>query len=191
MSKEAIIEKILSDAEIRANSFIEEQTAKADEILADAAEQCKSYYYTFKAETDKMVAELQSRAKTVAELDARKLMLASKTKMLDSVFERAVEKLAKLDKEQCKKLLLAMLVSSAEDGDVITLGKAQAAFISEDDVAAVAKQKGINLSLSSEQGDFDGMMLSNNGVDKNLTFEVEVALLREETETQIAKEIFG
>lgn len=191
MSKEAIIEKILSDAEIRANSFIEEQTAKANEILADAAEQCKSYYYTFKAETDKMVAELQSRAKTVAELDARKLMLASKTKVLDSVFERAVEKLAKLDKEQCKKLLLAMLVSSAEEGDVITLGKAQADCIGEDDVAAVAKQKGINLSLSSEQGDFDGMMLSNNGVDKNLTFEVEVALLREETETQIAKEIFG
>lgn len=191
MSREAIIEKILSDAEIRANSFIEEQTAKADEILADAAEQCKSYYYTFKAETDKMVAEVQSRAKTVAELDARKLMLATKTKVLDGVFKRAVEKLTELDKEQCKRLLLAMLLSSAEDGDVITLGKAQADCLDKDDVAAVAERKGIKLSLSGKYGDFDGMTLSNNGVDKNLTFEVEVALLREETETQIAKEIFG
>lgn len=191
MSREAIIEKILSDAEIRANSFIEEQTAKADEILADAAEQCKSYYYTFKAETDKMVAEVQSRAKTVAELDARKLMLATKTKVLDGVFKRAVEKLTELDKEQCKKLLLAMLESYAEDGDVITLGKAQADCLCEDDVAAVAERKGIKLSLSGKHGDFDGMTLTSNGVDKNLTFEVEVALLREETETQIAKEIFG
>ena len=36
-----------------------------------------------------------------------------------------------------------------------------------------------------------GQILSENGVDKNFTFEVEVALLKEQTEAKTAKEIFG
>lgn len=35
------------------------------------------------------------------------------------------------------------------------------------------------------------MILSENGVDKNFTFEIEVALLKEQTEANVAKEIFG
>lgn len=190
MSKEVIVQKIISDAESRANSYIEEQTAKANAILANAADECNSYYRAFKAETDKMVADIEARAKTVAELDARKLLLATKTKVLDNVFARALEKLCKLDKEECGKLLLGML-GVAEDGDVITLGRNQAGCLSKDDIARFAVERGIRLTLSEIAGDFNGMILSGNGVDKNLTFEVEVALLREEIETQIAKEIFG
>ena len=84
-----------------------------------------------------------------------------------------------------------MLRSAAEDGDVITVGKRQRDCLSDGDVAQVAGDKGITLTLAKISGDFDGMILSGNGVDKNLTFEVEIALLREELETQIAKEIFG
>jgi len=191
MSKENIVQKILSDAEIRANSFIEEQTRKADEILADASEQCKNYYYTFKSETDRMVADIEARSKTVAELDARKLILATKTKVLDGVFARALEKLCNLKPENCKALLIAMLAENAEDGDVVTLGKTQSGYLGKGDINAVAKKKGIALKLSDNVGDFDGMVLSNNGIDKNLTFEVEIDMLRDELETQIAKEIFG
>lgn len=191
MSKEAIVDKIISDAEIRANSFIEEQTKKADEILAEAAEQCKNYFYAFKAETDTICADIESRAKTVAELDSRKILLATKTKVLDGVFQRALEKLKKLPANECKDLFKAMLRQVAEDGDTVTLGKAQSEVLDENDVLEIAREKGVSLKLSKSFGDFDGMVLSGGGVDKNLTFEVEVDMLREEFETQIAKEIFG
>lgn len=190
MSKEAIVEKILSDAGIRAESFVSEQKEKADDILAEAAEQCKSYIYTFQAETDKMVSDIESRAKTVAELDARKIMLAKKTELLDRVFNRAVEKLVELDRETARRLLLGML-GAAEDGDVITLGKRQQGCLDKEDIERLAAKKGISLALSDEPGNFDGMILSGNGVDKNLTYGVEIALLRESIETEIAKEIFG
>ncbi len=50
----------------------------------------------------------------------------------------------------------------------------------------------ISLTLSDKLGDFDGgVILSENGVDKNFTFEIEVALLKEQTEANVAKEIFG
>ena len=147
MSKEHIVEKILLDAKLRANSFVKEQTDKADDILADAAEQCKQYIYTFKSETDKMVADIESRSKTVAELDARKLTLAAKTRLLDEVFRRAADKLASLGKDECRALLIAMLRSAAEDGDVITVGKRQRDCLNDGDVAQVAGDKGRYLRM--------------------------------------------
>ncbi|MDE6302251.1 MAG: hypothetical protein K2M36_01500 [Clostridia bacterium] len=189
MSKESIVQKILSDAEIRANSFIEEQTAKADEILTEVDKQCEKYRSSFRKETDRMVFDHEARSKSVAELEVRKLMLAAKAKLLDGVFERAAELLKALDGDTQKKLLLGML-GAAEDGDVITLGKAQKDLLSKQDIEEYAKEKGIHLSLSENFGDFDGMVISGKGVDKNLTFDVEIALLREEVETQIAKELF-
>ncbi len=190
MSKEAIIQKIISDAEIRANSFIEEQKDKADDIIAQAAEQCKTYYYGFKNETEKAAADIAARAKTVAELDAKKLRLAAKQRILDGVFSSALEKLLAHDRTELKKLLLGML-AEAEDGDVVTLGKRQKGLLTAADINAVAKKMSITLSLSDQSGEFDGMMLSGGGVDKNFTFESEIALLRDSVETQIAKELFA
>ena len=43
MSKEAIIDKILSDARLKADAIIGEANNKADEIIADTAEACKGY----------------------------------------------------------------------------------------------------------------------------------------------------
>ena len=190
MSKESIVEKIASDAKARANSFVREQNEKAKEILADASQQCKSYIYTFKAETDTMVADIESRSRTVAELDSKKIMLSAKTRLLDGVFSRAVEKLASLDRDTQHRLLVAMLNEYAEDGDVITLGRGQRDCLSPYDVSQIAEGKGIALRLSEISGDFDGMILSGNGVDKNLNYGVEISLLREDLETQIAKELF-
>ncbi len=190
MSKEAIIQKIISDAEIRANSFIEEQKDKADDIIAEAAEQCKTYYYAFKNETDKAAADIAARAETVAELDAKKIKLAAKQKILDGVFSAALEKLLACDKAELKKLLIGML-DEAEDGDTVTLGKRQKGILTVADINAVAKRKGIALALSDKEGEFDGMVLSGAGVDKNFTFRSEISLLRDRVETKIAKELFA
>ena len=65
-------------------------------------------------------------------------------------------------------------------------------FDSNIDAEKFAKEKGISLTLADKLGDFDGgIVLSENGVDKNFTFDVEVALLKEQTEANVAKEIFG
>ena len=54
-----------------------------------------------------------------------------------------------------------------------------------------SKKRGINLSLSKDLGDFKGgVVLSGGGVDKNLTLEVEIKLLREQTESEIAGLLF-
>lgn len=191
MSKEAIVEKIISDAHLKAESIIGEANAKADEVISVAAEECKAYLYNFKAETDKMVFDVEARSKTVAELDAKKLALAAKTKVLDVVYERTLDNLRNLDKDTYSELIFAML-QNAKDGDVVTISKREKDIVTTESLAQFAKEKGISLTLSDKLGDFDsGVILSENGVDKNFTFEIEVALLKEQTEANVAKEIFG
>lgn len=191
MSKEAIVEKIISDAHLKADSIVGEANAKADEIISVAAEECKAYLYNFKAETDKMIFDVEARSKTVAELDAKKLTLAAKTKVLDVVYERVLENLKNLDKDAYSALIFAML-QNAKDGDVVTISKREKDIVTTESLAQFAKEKGISLTLSDKLGDFDGgVILSENGVDKNFTFEIEVALLKEQTEANVAKEIFG
>lgn len=191
MSKEAIIDRILGDAQAKANSFVADAQAKADEILGNAAEQCKEYLFASKSETDRLCDEIESRGKTVAELDAKKLQLGAKAQILDSVFKRALDKARNLDGKAYKKVLLGML-EFADDGDVITISEREKDILTKKDVETYAKKKGITLSISDEFGDFDGgMILSGNGIDKNLTFEVEIEALRDSVETEIAKEIFG
>lgn len=191
MSKEAIVEKIISDAHLRAESIIGEANDKADEVISVAAEECKAYLYNFKAETDKMVFDVEARSKTVAELDAKKLALAAKTKVLDVVYERTLDNLRNLDKDTYSELIFAML-QNAKDGDVVTISQREKDIVTKESLAQFAKEKGISLTLSDKLGDFDGgVILSENGVDKNFTFEIEVALLKEQTEANVAKEIFG
>lgn len=191
MSKEAIVDKILCDAQNKANSFVEDARVKADGILAESAEQCKAYLFSSKVETDRMCDDIESRSNTVAELDAKKLILCAKIKIIDAIFARALEKVRTLDDKRYKALLIGML-DIAEDGDVITLSAKEKELISKADIEKIAKKKGISLTLADNIGDFDGgIIMSGKGVDKNLTFDTEIAIIRDEMETSIAKEVFG
>lgn len=191
MSKEAIIDKILSDANLKGDAIIGEANEKADEIISLAAKQCKDYLYKSKTEIDRLTLEIDERSRSVAELDARKLLLAAKTQVLDSVYAKTLEKLRNLDKEQYSALIFAML-ENAKDGDVVTVSEREKDIVTKESLTDFAKKKGISLTLADKFGDFDGgVIISENGVDNNFTLEVEVALLREQTETKIAKEIFG
>ncbi len=191
MSKEAIIDKILSDAQVKAESFKREQTDVADEIIAKAAEECKSYIYRFDHETDVLVEDLLTRSVTVAELDAKKLILGARKQVLDDVFARVLEKLSSLDKKRRKELLLGML-SNAENGDVVTLSQNERDILKKEDIERYAKSAKIELTLCDEYGNFaGGMILSGGGVDKNFTYEVETEQLRDSLEASVAKEIFS
>lgn len=191
MSKEAIIDKILSDANLKGDAIIGEANEKANEIISLAANQCKDYLYKSKTEIDRLTLEIDERSRSVADLDARKLLLAAKAQVLDSVYAKTLEKLRNLDKEQYSALIFSML-ENAKDGDVVTVSEREKDIVTKESLADFAKKKGISLTLADKFGDFDGgVIISENGVDNNFTLEVEVALLREQTETKIAKEIFG
>ena len=77
------------------------------------------------------------------------------------------------------------MLESAQDGDVITISEREKGIVTEASIKELATKKKIKLTLNKELGDFDGgIILSNNGIDKNMTLEVEIASIRDEYEAR-------
>ncbi len=192
MSKQAIIDKILEDAKEKADAIVQENRQKADAIVAAATEDRKRMLDEAEAAAIREANETIARSQTVAGLDAGKLSLGAKRELLDRIFSRALEKLAELDDKTMKALLLSMLTGAAEDGDVVILNARGHELITQEAADKQLAKRKIKVTISPEVGEFaGGMILSGGGADKNLTFESELAALRDRSEADIAKEIFG
>ncbi len=164
---------------------------KGNAILDAAKKECDEQLVAARAEMERASEETLSRSRVVAEMDAKRLILDAKLGILDRVFARALEKLVQLDDEAMKQLLLGML-SYAEDGDEVILNARGRSLINKSVLKAFASSRGISLKLSDEVGDFEGgAKLRHGGIDKNLTFASELAILRDSEEAEIAKQIFG
>lgn len=189
--KEAIIEKIISDAKLKEEALIAEAKAKAEKIIQDAESFCDSY--KAKAQKDKAVAvdDIMNRSKTVAELDAKKMLFGAKNYVVAKTFDMALEKVKNLPKDKYSKIILGML-SYAEDGDVVTISKREKDIVTEAVIKDISAKKKIKLTLNKELGKFDGgIVLSGKGVDKNLTLDSEFQILKDELEEEVAKKLFA
>lgn len=189
--KEAIIEKIISDATVRGEAVIDDAKFKATEIENVAKAVCASMADNAEKERAAAVNDVLTRSKTVAELDAKKLLFDAKNQVVALTFETALNKVKNLPKEKYAKLVMDML-SMAEDGDVVTISKREKDVLTEAVIKEFAAKKKIKLTLNKEFGEFDGgIILSGSGVDKNLTFETEFQLLKDELEETVAKKLFA
>lgn len=188
--KEAIINKIIKDAQRIANSTLEEGGQKAQQIIADAENDARLYRAKNRQESTKEREDILRRRITVANLEVKKLLLSAKQQIIGKAFAESVEAL-RSDAEGYKKLLECML-SYAEDGDILTVAKCDKDILTKDFAEKTAKKKGIALTLNKLYGEFSGgIILSGKGADKNLTLEVELASLRDEIEPEVAAMLFG
>ena len=188
--KEAIIAKIISDAEKIAaeNVHAAEEYALYVKKMAEswAKEYSSAQEKALKIETEDVVA----RKKIVAELDVRKSLLKTKQDILDEIYLKAEQKLCKLGKKPYLSLVLSKIEEFADVGDEVVLSCD--GVISEKDIAESAVAKSKKLSVSKKQGKFcGGVMLVGKICDKNLTFHEIVLAEKEKTAPLIAKKLFG
>ena len=188
--KEAIIAKILSDAEKKAqeNVHAAEEYALYVKKMAEswANDYSAAQEKSLKTETDDVVA----RKKIVAELDVRKALLKTKHDILDEIYLKAEQKLCKLGKKPYLSFVLSKIEEFADVGDEVVLSCD--GVIGEKDIADSEVAKSKKLSVSKKQGKFyGGVMLVGKICDKNLTFHEIVLAEKEKTAPLIAKKLFG
>ena len=189
--KAVLIEKILSDARQEADKIVAEANDYATATLDKARAQAKDKVSVAEKAAETAGVEYVGRRITVAGLDLKKAKLNAKIALLDDVYDKAADAVRNVPDKDYKNLIEGMLDSAAEDGDVVTISKNDAKVLTKAFFDSYSKKRGINLSLSKDLGDFKGgVVLSGGGVDKNLTLEVEIKLLREQTESEIAGLLF-
>ncbi|NCA66831.1 MAG: hypothetical protein EOM87_02060 [Clostridia bacterium] len=191
MSKELIIEKILADAEIKAAEIVQGAQKNAGCIIADVTSETQESSAKAIADAEALAPEQMRRKLSVAELEAKKILLKAKQEVLEKVFESAQDDIRALPKEKYLAFIKDMLTANAEDGDIVIISEIDKALITKAFVAEVAQAMGIKLQLSNECGTFKGgIILSSRCCNKNMTLELELATLREEKEAKIARMIF-
>ncbi len=189
MSKEAILERIISDAQAAADATVAEAEGRAAEIIAEAearAARDRQGTSAIIAERSKAIADGKS---ATARLDGAKVMLAAKRGVIDEVYARALEKLKALPQKDAVRLAEGLLLSYAEDGDELVFATNFAYKAQVLKLAVVAEK---NLKNSGKTADIDGgFILIGKNSDKDLSYGALLALDREERQAEIAAKLFS
>lgn len=179
--------------------------AQADAILAQAEQQCTAIRedYELKAKEaygEKIrtgVKECQDRLDSVdriAQMEARKALLALKQEMVSKSFDTACDMIVNLPTEQYIQLLAKLAAKASVAGDEeIVLNKKDRETVGEAVVSAAnGKIAGGKLTLSAATGSFSGgLILRRGAIETNCTIELLVELCREDMSAELAKVLFA
>jgi vacuolar-type H+-ATPase subunit E/Vma4 len=191
MSKEALLEKILSDAQKTADSILADAENAAAARLGALTDELDAYRAGRREIAAQKAKDIYDSRLVVANLEARKTALQYKQALMNRVYNDVLQALCGMKDKGYTDFFFRLLAKNAENGDVLVINEADKKRITAAALQDFCKKKGITVALSPVHGAFKGgFILQNNLYDKNLTFETLVANLREETETDMTAQLF-
>ena len=136
--------------------------------------------------------ERYERLCSAAEMETRKLTLSAKQKVLAETYDRALEILCSMPREQYLSLLVRLLKAAGGKGnEKIALSAKDRDEIGETLVERANKELNAHYTLAGEAADIRaGLVLISEECDVNCSFETLLALSREKTERGAAKLLF-
>ncbi|HEC91733.1 MAG TPA: hypothetical protein ENI51_01865, partial [Candidatus Atribacteria bacterium] len=149
MSIKDIKEKIISDAKNKANKIIEDANNKAKEIREKAKKESEDIKLKILNRINQEILLKKGKIITEANLAARKTILSTKQDIVEKTFNKALDKIIKLDDKQYLNFIKKIILNNIEKGD-------ETIFISSLDKDRVTKNfiKEINdeLQTNGKQG---------------------------------------
>ncbi|MDE7379521.1 MAG: hypothetical protein K2N14_00580, partial [Clostridia bacterium] len=109
MSEQAIVERIISDAEEEARAIISDAEERAKATIAEANARAERNRKGTEAEVKAKAESISDGKAAAARLDGAKILLGEKRGVIDEVYARALKKLLELSEKDtlflCKRLL--------------------------------------------------------------------------------------
>ncbi len=196
-SQDNIIKRITDEAQKEADAVIAEANAKADELMSASAAETDAEIARIERDAELKAAELRRRRLAVAEMEARKDVLAQKQAILDEAFVGALSKLSELPDSEIEALLTPLVVQEAEgDESLIVPDQSRAQYerslLHSLNRALRKAGKPGKLTLSDKSGDFaGGLVLASDVLEKNISFEALLRGVREDSEKAVSELLFG
>ena len=188
MNEQAIVERIISDAEEEARAIITEAEERAKATIAEANTRAERNRLGTEAEVKAKAQSIFDGKAATARLDGAKILLQEKRSVIDEVYARAKEKLLSLGEKETLLLCTRLLGEYAEEGDELVFAEN---FRFSQAVSALPVVKEKKLKVSKQHARLDGgFMLCGKNADKNLSYGALLSLDREEKQSEIASVIF-
>ena len=188
MSREAIIEQIISDAEKEAQGIIDEAEKQADEIVAASSARADAQRAEARAEVEDRAKRISDGKAATARLEGAKLELAEKRRVIDTVYERALSELVALNEKDFLSLTERLLNEYAEEGDEIVFAKLYGYTDAVKKFPVFSERRH---TISDERADIQGgFLLRGKKADRDLSFTALLDADREAYQSEIAQELF-
>lgn len=177
---EAILNRIMQDAEEQICDIGEQADARCAEILAAADREAAAIVRGFGLKAAEQAAILQHRSDSLSALETRKTILAARQALIDEVIKQAAARLARLPRLEKAALYRRFLEEQAAGSEsVVFAGEDQP--IAGQIVAAANREKGWHLTVDPTPGNFSGgLILRQDLIETNLTIDLLVRSLRPE-----------
>ena len=188
-----ITSKIIKDAEVERESILAKAAEEKSKILAKKEDSANEIA---KELLEKAQVEAKSKKERVisgAKLKVRNDKLAAKQQVIDEVFEKSIEKLTKLSKEEFLNFVTEAILSMNLSGKHnLVLNREGLSLVDDNFITELNSKINAEIVLSKTTGNFKGgFVLENNGIEINNTYEALVSSLRDELEFEVAKVLFN
>jgi V/A-type H+-transporting ATPase subunit E len=198
MPLEKLIERILRDAEEKAEHIRSEAQMRRREVISEANREAEARYHRMVNEARRTWEEEKKQRVTMAALEARKSILEQKQELIQEVFDRTLGAMRDMPEDQYVDLIIRLLLVVVEDtgGELVMSSRDRERIgeeiISKANTAFEQAGKRGRITLSSETRDISaGFVLQAEGVEINSSVEALISSKREELEPEVVRILFG
>ncbi|MDR3255430.1 MAG: hypothetical protein LBT31_07660 [Synergistaceae bacterium] len=191
MSLAQITEKIERDARGEADKVMTSAREREAEIKREAVDEVKKIEDASKARFDKERPEIFKRREIVARLDVDKLQLGVRRRLIQDVFDVALERLNKLGKDEYIVFCGSLLKEASEGGEEVLELSSNEKHLGSEWVEEFNAKNGASITLSPNRQDFSGGFILNKGrVSVNCSWEMLMRVTQEHLEAEVVKRLF-
>ena len=199
MSSQALIDKIIRTAEGEAELITDEIIKRAGEveqiILSKADAECSEILKSAGEKAD----QITRTSSLLSELDARKAALHAKREVMDEAYGKAFDRLVSLEPGKRIKFIRGLIIKYAPAPEVtLTLTKEDKEYFDAEAVTSIESElsgkfgKPARVTVSGKPAKFKGGVFMESEVsDADASFEALFADLRNGTEAEISRILFG
>lgn len=188
---EAILNRIMTDAEDRIRDIREQADARCAEILEQAGQEAARITEDARRKAAEQAETLIRRSESLSSLEARKSILAGRQALIDETIDQAASRLAAMSDADKIRLYHRLLLESASGNETVVFA-GQDMVLASQLLETVNREKGWKLALDSAPGTFSGgLILRKDLIETNLTVDLLIRSRRPELVSLAAKALFG
>jgi len=196
MEAEKVTGKILAEAEEQVQKIKSEAEQKLAEEKAKLDRQLDEFKKQTKALAEKAAGDEKSHILAATRMALAKELLAEKRKIIDEVFQAALDGLQKLPDDQYRNLIAKLMLEAAETGEEEIIIDKNEKRIDQLLIDRVNEQmssgKKFDLKLSDQKQNIGpGFIFKRGKIKTNVTFDVLLNNARKQLEIGLAKELFA
>ena len=184
--------KIKADSQAKIKAIEAENDEKVREISRKVNAEIKEVQDSYAVRLGKEEPEVLRRREIVAELDAKRIDLGVRQRLVGEAFDAALKQLVELAPDKYVKFadkLMAQAVSTGKE--VVLVGKNEK-HLDQRWIDGYNASHGTSLTISSEKLPIaGGFVLRNDKIDTNCSWEMLLTDSRADIETEVVKRLFA